>query len=388
MTETAAVLACPECGSERAFRNGGRRRPDGNRIQRFICRKCSHRFSERPIPTKPADDKTTGSQVCVIQQEAKNLEPTTAINAVGDERQKSTKEDPRITQFAWKCKLKNLKPNTIERRRYILQRLVNDGADLNDPATVETILALNNYPTPTKWLAVQIYRRYCKAYHIEWEDPPRVKYQPKKPYIPSRQDCTAFLAAMPKKLMIFCRVLFETGCRSGEAVQIEWQDVNMDTLTIHIAHPEKGSNERTIKVSRELCQMIDSMPRKYGAHVFNPKLRTWDSTFNGQRRKIVAKFGKPEWLKLHFHSFRHIRATYDIRDGIDPYEVKDKLGHKCISNTDKYVHWVKEENPEVNDKYYTQTTATDLEAQRLEEAGWQFIYVNPNTQRAHWKKPK
>jgi len=382
-------ITCPECGSSSIYHSGFYCPSWGKRKQRFLCRTCQHRFTVRPKTLK-LDKAILGKRHvgAFPAQEAKNMNPETETETVsGDMNQQLKLKDARITQYAWKCKLRGLADNTIERRCYLLQRLTNDGADLNDPITVETVLAVKNYPTPTKWLMVNTYRTYCKAYRIDWE-PVRVKYQPKKPYLPTQQDCMTFLAAMPKKLMIFCRVLFETGCRCGEAVQIEWPDINMENLNINIAHPEKGSNERTIKVSRELCQMIDTLPRNHGKNIFNPKIKTWLSTFQTYRKKIVAKFNKPEWLKLHFHSFRHIRGTLDIMNGIPLYEVKDKLGHRCISNTDKYVHWAKQLQPEGNDKYSTQTVATDDEADRLIENGWQFICVNPNTQRLHFRKAK
>lgn len=126
---------------------------------------------------------------------AKNLTEKPQVERLAGENQQLTFKDARITQYAWKCKLKGLQDNTIERRSYILKRLVNDGADLNEPTTVETVLAVKNYPTPTKWLMVHTYRSYCKAYHIDWE-PVRVKYKPKMPYIATQQECMIFFAAM------------------------------------------------------------------------------------------------------------------------------------------------------------------------------------------------
>lgn len=188
--------------------------------------------------------------------------------------------------------------------------------------------------------------------------------------------------------MVFCRLLYETGARGGEAVKIEWQHINRENYTIHIAYPEKGSNERTVKVSRELINQIDSLPRKYGVHIFNPKLNTLRSSFMTQRKRISQKFDMPELEKIHMHTFRHIRGTFDVLNGVPLYEVKDKLGHKCITNTDKYVHWSKELCPERDDKYYTQSVATDEEADKLIEAGWQFVCVNPKSQRMHFRKAK
>ena len=71
-----------------------------------------------------------------------------------------------------------------------------------------------------------------------------------------------------------------------------------------------------------------------------------------------------------------------------PARAKYKLGHKSIINTDKYVHWSKELCPERDDRYYTQSVATDEEADKLIESNWQFVCVNPNTKRMHFRKAK
>jgi len=39
------VRACPECGSEKVYRDGLRYVPVGTPIQRFLCRTCGYRFS-------------------------------------------------------------------------------------------------------------------------------------------------------------------------------------------------------------------------------------------------------------------------------------------------------------------------------------------------------
>jgi len=350
-----------------------------------LCQECGYRPSFGNSEEKRGIE--TDLPVAVLAK-AKDLNPEAELASVsGDGSQQLNFKDPRIAQYAWKCKLRGLQDNTIERRCYALRKLVDDGGDLNDPTTIETVLAVKNYPTPTKCLAVNIYRSYCKAYRIDWE-PVRVKYQPKKPYLPTQQEFMIFIAAMTKKLMIFCRVLFETGCRCGEAVHIEWTDINLENSTIAISHPEKGSSERTLKVTKELCQLIDSLPRKYGLHVFNPKIRTWESNFERERKKITVKMNKPEWMKLHFHTFRHMRGTFDALDGLQAWEIKDKLGHKCISNTEKYVHWAKELRPEGTERYYTQSVATDEEADRQMALGWQFVFFNPETKRIHLRKTK
>ena len=38
---------CPECGSRRNFKDG-LRKTQSKEIQRYLCRDCGYRFSERP----------------------------------------------------------------------------------------------------------------------------------------------------------------------------------------------------------------------------------------------------------------------------------------------------------------------------------------------------
>jgi rubredoxin len=39
-------LKCPQCGSEKLYKDGLRYLPDSRTIQRWLCRNCGHRFSE------------------------------------------------------------------------------------------------------------------------------------------------------------------------------------------------------------------------------------------------------------------------------------------------------------------------------------------------------
>jgi integrase len=322
-----------------------------------------------------------------LTEDSKNLSATETKTVAEEIDQQTRKQDAKVTQYAWKSKLKGIAENTTERRCYVLQRLVNDGADLNNPDNVEEVLATKEYPTATKWLAVHAYHSYCKMFRLEWE-PVKVKYTPKTTYLPSEEGAKIFIGGFSKQLKSFLQVLFETGCRCGEAVKIEWTDISEEPCRIHIAHPEKGSNERTNQVSRTLIDLLKTLPKKYGKNIFNPNLATLRDSFMGRRKKIAVESNKPEWLRIHFHTFRHLRGTLDKHNGVDVFEIKDNLGHKCIASTEKYVHWNKQLFHEGNDKYYTLTAATDEEADRAIEAGWQFVYFNPDTKRTHFRKAK
>ena len=167
--------------------------------------------------------------------------------------------------------------------------------------------------------------------------------------------------------------MYETGARCGEACKIEWTDINEERCTIAINHPLKGSSARVNKVSRECIDLLKRLPRKYGNYVFNPNPRGLHGSFQRQRLKLADRLGKPQFLKIHFHTWRHVRGTMDVHNHIPLFEVKENLGHKCISNTEKYVHWNRQLYQEKNDRYHFAAVSTIDEAGKLIENGYEFV---------------
>ena len=394
-------LLCPECGSSRLKKNGLRYLKDESSVQRWTCKNCNDgsRFSEKgpKRPSGPIKEKSDwslkgenhihdGRQVCVaLARGTKNLGSATEIKTVVGEENSI---DARITQYEWKCKKRGLQQNTIDLRKYHLNRLVKDGADLSIPDSVEAVLATKDYPTATKWLLVNAYRSYTKMFSIQWE-PIRIKYQPKVTWLPTQEECLIFIGGLTKTLSIFCRVLYETGARRGEACKIEWSDIDTERHTIAINHPEKGSNPRVNRVSKECIELLNSMRRRKDSnYVFAPNPNAYGQSFYCQRRRIADINGKQLFLKIHFHTFRHVRGTLDTRNGVPLMEVKERLGHRYLANTEKYIHWKNEYYHTEDDKFYSTSASTDEEADKLIENGWKWECTNPNTGRMHFKKPR
>lgn len=360
---------CPQCGSNRLYRDGLRYTVEG-KIQRWLCKDCFLRFSNS---NKDCPTNSGTFQICTSQPRVKNLDTATQTQSVAGELETEQKKiDPRILQYEWKCRKRQLAEATIYHRKLILARLIEIGGNLDDPETIETVMATHNLPISIKWHMVNFYKSYCKTFNIIWE-PPKIKYQPKMPYMPTETEAKTFISALPKTLMVLCRTLFETGCRIGEAVKIEWADINQEIYTIAISHPEKGSNPRVNRVSRELIDLIMSMSKKHGNSIFDPSPRAYDGHFQRARAKLAAKWQHPNINKIHFQTFRHLRGTLDVHNHVPLFEVKTRLGHKCISNTEKYVHWNQQLYHERNDRYNFAAASTIEQVQPLIENGFEYV---------------
>jgi len=164
-------------------------------------------------------------------------------------------------------------------------------------------------------------------------------------------------------------VLKDTGARSGEACKLKWTDVNQASNTISINNPEKGSISRTIKVSAKTIAMINAMPKKYGEYIFNPKARTLEDSFKRSRNMLARTVQNPRLRQIHFHSFRHWKATMEYQRTKNILYVKQLLGHRRLENTEIYTHLVNFES----DEYHSATARTIEEAKQLIEAGFEFV---------------
>jgi len=376
---TAESLRCPECGGSRIYKDGLRPLPDGSSVQRWLCRGCGYRFSQsddarsnRPQRLSTVDTQSLNRatalgysrQVCDLAEESKNLIATETRTVAGEGKT----QQGAILDYAWKLKKRGLADVTISTRAYLLERMVKKGVNLSDPDSVETFLATEELTSAKKCQLVSAYRSYTKTMNISWI-PIKVKYQPKQPFIPLESELDQLIAGCGKKTATFLQVLKDTGARSGEAWKLKWTDVNQANNTISINNPEKGSNSRTIRVSDKTIAMINAMPKKYGEYIFNPRLLSIEDAFRVARKRLVRTLQNPRLKQIHFHTFRHWKATTEYARTKDILYVMKVLGHKNIQNTLIYTQLINFES----DQFHSATARTIEEAQKLVESGFSFV---------------
>ncbi len=109
-----AKKECPECHSKRNWKDGIRETVNGS-VQRFVCRDCGFRFSEK---SNIVMEINCGCQLSAIYPEAKKLDTATETKTVAGEIGKTQQEiKGKIVQYALALKNKGRTPETI--RTYI-----------------------------------------------------------------------------------------------------------------------------------------------------------------------------------------------------------------------------------------------------------------------------
>jgi len=266
-------------------------------------------------------------------------------------------------------KKKGLAETTIKSRTYRLSVLLKKGADLENPETVETILATSEYKPANKRIFIDSYKAYTTYRKIEWQKPKTTVPQ-KDPFLPQEEEVKQLIAGIGKRTSTLLQLLHETGIRIGEATALQWTDLDFKTKQLRVNCPEKGSNSRTLTISDTLIAMLNALPKRADNHLFNPRARTLDSVFRKQRDRLAKQLQNPRLKQIHFHTLRHLKATSEYyKTGGDILRVKYILGHKRLDTTGKYAHY----QPFRNEEYTCKAANNVTEATQLIENGFEYI---------------
>ncbi len=153
-------------------------------------------------------------------------------------------------------------------------------------------------------------------------------------------------ASTPKSQrdLLILEMLYATGVRVGELVNIKLKDINMSLKKITILG--KGNKERLVMYG-EYC---DEILKKYISDGRN-KLNKNDSEYLflnhlGEKltergvRYILSEIIKKTSISKNIspHMLRHSFATHLLNEGCDLLSVQKLLGHESISATQVYTH--------------------------------------------------
>ncbi|MEM4143071.1 MAG: tyrosine-type recombinase/integrase [Candidatus Bathyarchaeia archaeon] len=387
MVEAASpLLRCPECGSERLYRDGMRYLSSGEARQRWLCRNCGYRFSEKRFSDnafKECQTENVNRQVCAVLEEAKNLDNAQETwTCAGERETKQQDAKGKIAKYLWHLGKEGRKLATITARRKVLFRLLKHGADLTNPESVKETIAREQVSVNTKNHYAVAYDGFAKWLGLSWSRP-QYKFERKLPFLPTEAELDQLIAGCNRRLAVFLQILKETMARAGEAWMLKWTDINGNILTINA--PEKGSLPRQFRISDKLVAMLNSLPRK-DERIFGPNmsLANFRTTFIRRRKRIAQQLANPRINKITFHTFRHWGATMLFHKTKNILYVKQQLGHKCIENTMVYTQLLNFES----DEWHVAHARTLEEEDKLIQAGFEFVRYNEKEQVAIYRKRK
>ena len=130
--------------------------------------------------------------------------------------------------------------------------------------------------------------------------------------------------------------LIYTGCRKGEALNLKWDDVDMQNDVIAIKGT-KTKYDRYIPITKPLKALLSGIEKKQDClYVFNKngaKLGDFKKSFHTACKNAGFK-------DMHIHDLRHVFASKMVKDGVSLYITGELLGHRTTQMTKRYSHLV------------------------------------------------
>ena len=140
---------------------------------------------------------------------------------------------------------------------------------------------------------------------------------------------------LTKDLITF---LIYTGCRKGEALNLKWDDVDLQNDVIAIKGT-KTKYDRYIPISKPLKTLLGGIEKRQDClYVFNnqgAKIGDFKRSFHTACKNAGLK-------DLRIHDLRHVFASKMVKNGTSLFITGELLGHRTTQMTKRYSHLVPE----------------------------------------------
>ena len=138
---------------------------------------------------------------------------------------------------------------------------------------------------------------------------------------------------------LILEMLYSTGIRVSELVNIKLSDINFEEFKIKILG--KGNKERIVYYG-DICfkKLKNYLKLRKSTNEYLFLNKHGNQLSDRLVRQIVDEVGKKANLKMKIspHVFRHTFATHMLNEGADLKSVQELLGHENISTTSIYTH--------------------------------------------------
>ena len=115
--------------------------------------------------------------------------------------------------------------------------------------------------------------------------------------------------------------------------------------------------------------MLAALPKKNQNVFGKANCNYMENQFVVTRKRIANKLQNPRIMQIHFHTFRHWKATMEYHKTRDILHIMNLLGHRNIESTLVYTQLISFES----DEYYSAVAKTVDEARKLLEEGFEYV---------------
>ena len=130
---------------------------------------------------------------------------------------------------------------------------------------------------------------------------------------------------------LIIQLLYSTGMRSSELINLRFKDIDFDRNVIHIKLA-KGNKDRIVKLSQKIKTELKKMNANNNYVFMSNRNKKYSSA---TLQKIISNTAKKAGInkKVTPHSLRHSFATHLLESGTDVRIIQELLGHARLETT-------------------------------------------------------
>ena len=136
-----------------------------------------------------------------------------------------------------------------------------------------------------------------------------------------------------KYIFAAIKMLMLTGCRTGEILNLRWEQIDFQTQKMNL--PDTKTGARSIHLSPASIDILHSLSSSEG-YVFKSSIQNKKLTTLRHVWKKICKLADINNVRVH--DLRHTYASYAVSKGYSLPIVSKMLGHADIKTTQRYAH--------------------------------------------------
>jgi|GEM_PF-1229808 len=265
------------------------------------------------------------------------------------------KYDEAIKQLYYHLTLSKKSIRTVERYLFILYDFIKTNNKLPEECTKQDlikyfmeIMEKRDYHSTTMRGFMAGIKYYLKHIAERMDLFARIPNPPRKKYdievLTSREVKDILHNCKNLKESMIIQILFETGMRTSELINLNMTDINMDEQVLTIRN---SKNQRTrilnfgSNLKETLQKYFDENPSLFSGtphlRTYHPFLRASQSGIRHILKRVALRSGVLK--RINVHSMRHTFAVHYLKFGGTIYKLKYLLGHKQMSTTFHYLQY-------------------------------------------------
>ena len=241
-----------------------------------------------------------------------------------------------------RCVLKGFSDETIKSYSYNIKRFLEfirkSGLNLNKDGVKSYLLSLNLSVNSMRlqYASISFFFKEILNKPYTFEEVPIKKRERKLPKVISKEKIKQMIESTDNiKHKLIIKLLYSTGLRLSELLNLKRKDIDFDRNIIHIKSG-KGKKDRITLISQYL--RLDLL-KYYSNYNFSTEyiLEGRKGKYTKKSvQKVLDNLGKKAKIKVTPHMLRHSFATHLLEQGTDIRIIQKLLGHSNLNTTEIY----------------------------------------------------